>query len=252
MIHSARHGRDRRRQPVARADARVAGVVAAADLQLPGPAARRRRPVPLRRAGRQARDLPRGARATSHGAGARLSAHADSPTAEHEHHGPAKYTFQPNPFKLRPHHPRPDHLPDLRDRAVRRVLPVLRPQPARSRAYEWPQPGFEIPADATSFNTAILMASSFTCELVLIARAATCAGPRSRGWSLTILLGSAFLGLQAREYIEDRLHAADERHGLVVLLAHRPARRARLPRHQPARVLPDPAAAAGTSRRRTA
>ena len=53
--------RARAGQPVARADDRVAGLLAAADLQLRRRAARRRRPVQLRPAGRQARRLRRGA-----------------------------------------------------------------------------------------------------------------------------------------------------------------------------------------------
>ena len=45
------------RQPVARADARVAGLLAAADLQLRHGADRRRRPLRVRRPGRRARHL---------------------------------------------------------------------------------------------------------------------------------------------------------------------------------------------------
>ena len=57
------HGRQlarrpaRRRQPVARADARVAGLLAAADLQLRRGADRRRRPLRVRRPRRRARHL---------------------------------------------------------------------------------------------------------------------------------------------------------------------------------------------------
>ena len=54
--------RARAGQPVALADDRVAGLLAAADLQLRRRAARRRRPVQLRPAGREARRLRRGAR----------------------------------------------------------------------------------------------------------------------------------------------------------------------------------------------
>ena len=50
-----------RRQPVARADARVAGQLAAADLQLRRDPAGRRRPVRVRRPGRPPRDPERGA-----------------------------------------------------------------------------------------------------------------------------------------------------------------------------------------------
>ena len=82
--------------------------------------------------------------------------------AEHEHHGPATYTFQPNPFKLDP--------------TTLGLIIFLTSEVALFgafflyyghqrliRHYEWPQPGFEIPADGTAFNTAILVASSFTC-----------------------------------------------------------------------------------------
>ena len=56
------HRRARRGQPVARADARVAGLVPAADLQLRRGADRRRRAVRVRRAGRGPRHLPAGGR----------------------------------------------------------------------------------------------------------------------------------------------------------------------------------------------
>ena len=69
------------------------------------------------------------------------------------------------------------------------------------QGYTWPQEGFEIPADATSINTAILITSSFTCEFGLIA---FMRGSR-RGllWGLiaSFLLGAVFLGLQVHEYI---------------------------------------------------
>ena len=64
------HRRPRRGKPVARADARVAGLLAAADLQLRPRADRRRRPVRVRRAGRGPRHLPtrrRGGRETATG-----------------------------------------------------------------------------------------------------------------------------------------------------------------------------------------
>ncbi len=58
MVSLVAHRRPRRGQPVARADARVAGLLAAADLQLRPRADRRRRPVRVRRAGRGPRHLP--------------------------------------------------------------------------------------------------------------------------------------------------------------------------------------------------
>ena len=57
--HELARGADRRRQPVARADARVAGQLAAADLQLRRDPAGRRLAVRVRRAGRAARDPQR-------------------------------------------------------------------------------------------------------------------------------------------------------------------------------------------------
>ena len=63
---SWRTGRAGRGQPVARAHARVAGLVAAADLQLRPGADRRRRSLRVRRPGRRPRDLPaRGRRGTN-------------------------------------------------------------------------------------------------------------------------------------------------------------------------------------------
>ena len=58
MVASWRGGAARRGQPVARADARVAGLLAAADLQLRPRPDRRRRPVRVRRPRRRARHLP--------------------------------------------------------------------------------------------------------------------------------------------------------------------------------------------------
>ena len=121
--------------------------------------------------------------------------------AEHEHHGPATYTYQPNPIRLDP--------------TTLGLIIFLTSEIALFgafflfyghlrlvRGYDWPQPGFEIPANATSFNTAILVTSSFTCEMVLILLARNLR--RAAIWWMvaTILFGAAFLGLQAREYIE--------------------------------------------------
>ncbi len=62
IVTSWRHGRQGRGQPVARAHARVAGVLAASDLQLRRGADRGRRPVRVRRPGRRARRASRNAR----------------------------------------------------------------------------------------------------------------------------------------------------------------------------------------------
>ncbi len=65
-----------------------------------------------------------------------------------------------------------------------------------------PYPGsFDIPADATSINTLILVASSFTCEFALLWVA------RRNHWGVfgwlfvTFVLGAIFLGLQVYEYM---------------------------------------------------
>jgi len=121
--------------------------------------------------------------------------------AEHEHHGPATYTYQPNPIRLDP--------------TTLGLIIFLTSEIALFgafflfyghlrlvRGYEWPQPGFEIPANATSFNTAILVASSFTCEMVLIMLVRNMRRAAIVWMIVTILFGAAFLGLQAREYIE--------------------------------------------------
>ena len=66
----------------------------------------------------------------------------------------------------------------------------------------WPQEPFHIPADATSINTAILVASSFTCELALIGLMRRRRGMLV-GWLIvTFLMGAVFLGLQGLEYAE--------------------------------------------------
>ncbi len=127
-----------------------------------------------------------------------MSAHVE---AEHEHHGPAEYTYQPNPFKLDP--------------TTLGLVIFLTSEIALFGAfflfyghsrliqhYEWPQPGFEIPADATSFNTMILIASSFTCEMVVLLLIRNMRRAAIAWLVLTIVLGSAFLGLQALEYME--------------------------------------------------
>src|SRR3954447_5367402 len=121
--------------------------------------------------------------------------------AEHEHHGPATYTYQPSPIRLDP--------------TTIGLIIFLTSEIALFgafflfyghlrlvRHYDWPQPGFEIPADATSFNAAILVASSFTCEMVLIMLVRNLRRAAIVWMVVTILFGAAFLGLQAREYIE--------------------------------------------------
>jgi cytochrome c oxidase subunit III len=121
--------------------------------------------------------------------------------AEHEHHGPATYTYQPAPVRLDP--------------TTLGLIIFLTSEIALFgafflfyghlrlvRGYNWPQPGYEIPADGTAFNTAILVASSFTCEMVLIMLVRNLRRAAIAWMIVTILFGAAFLGLQAREYIE--------------------------------------------------
>jgi cytochrome c oxidase subunit III len=70
-----------------------------------------------------------------------------------------------------------------------------------ARGVEWPG-GFDIPAEATSINTLILVLSSFTCEFALLSLDKK---GRKAGvflWLLvTFILGAAFLGLQIHEYM---------------------------------------------------
>ena len=75
MICSWAHGPTGRAQPVARADARVAGQLAAADLQLRRDPAGRRQPVRVRRPGREARDPRRAAPRPGRAGRSRLMAH---------------------------------------------------------------------------------------------------------------------------------------------------------------------------------
>ncbi len=117
----------------------------------------------------------------------------------HDHHGPAAHTYQPYPVRLG-------------------IVPLglvifLTSEISLFGAFflwygharglnnlAWPAIGYEIPADSTSINTAILIASSFTCELAFLSLMKN----RRRGlfWWLvaSFVLGAIFLGLQAREY----------------------------------------------------
>jgi cytochrome c oxidase subunit III len=66
---------------------------------------------------------------------------------------------------------------------------------------EWPLPGYEIPADSTSINTAILISSSFTCEMALLALFRNKRSGLFWWLVATFLLGATFLALQVHEYI---------------------------------------------------
>jgi cytochrome c oxidase subunit III len=123
-----------------------------------------------------------------------MSAHA-----EHEHHGPAQYTYQPNPFGL-------GNVPLglviflASEIALFGSFFLYYGHSRLVLGYEWPQPGFHIPGDATSINTAILVASSFTCEMVLLSIARARRSAAIAWMAFTMVLGSIFLGLQAIEY----------------------------------------------------
>jgi cytochrome c oxidase subunit III len=71
---------------------------------------------------------------------------------------------------------------------------------ARFSAPEWPLGGFEIPAQATALNTAILIVSSFTMHWALIAIRKDSRVGLIAGLGITLVLGLTFLGLQMREY----------------------------------------------------
>jgi cytochrome c oxidase subunit 3 len=66
---------------------------------------------------------------------------------------------------------------------------------------EWPLPGYDIPANSTSINTAVLISSSFTCEFALLSLFLN--KRRAMFWwlVLTFLLGATFLALQVHEYV---------------------------------------------------
>ncbi len=131
-----------------------------------------------------------------------MAAHAD--THGHDAHGPdahaVHHAVHPNPFHLHP--------------VALGLIVFLASEVALFGAFfmwyaharlldglVWVPEGFEIPADATSINTAVLVASSFTCELVLW-NVLKDNRKSARNWLLlTILLGAAFMGLQIHEYL---------------------------------------------------
>ncbi len=80
---------------------------------------------------------------------------------------------------------------------------------------QWPLEPFHIPADETGINTAILVASSFTCELALISLMRR----RRRGLVLwlvvTFVMGTIFLILQGVEYNTIGFTPKDEAFGSI-------------------------------------
>ncbi len=135
-----------------------------------------------------------------------MSAHAAD---AHEHHPPAQHTF--HPYKTGMH-------PGILGLVIFLVSEaglfgsffMYYGHQRLLRDYPWPPEGFEIPADATSINTAILVASSFTCELALWSLWKS--NRRGLiGWlAATLVLGLAFLGLQVHEYMTIGFTPQDE------------------------------------------
>jgi cytochrome c oxidase subunit 3 len=126
-----------------------------------------------------------------------VSAHAE-PQDGHAH--PAEHTFHPYPTGLHP--------------VTLGLIIFLVSEIALFGAFflfygharllnhlQWPAPCYEIPANSTSINTAILIASSFTCELALLSLMRK--NRRGLFWWLvvTFLMGATFLALQAHEYL---------------------------------------------------
>ena len=121
----------------------------------------------------------------------------------------------------------------------------------------WPAPGTNLPVEVAGVNTAILVSSSFTLHW---AETAIKNGNRfglKAGILTTFLLGCTFLFIQINEYANIGFAPQDARTGDDLLLAHRPARRARV--HRPAAaadrddpLLPRPLHPRGAPRRRGA
>ncbi len=79
----------------------------------------------------------------------------------------------------------------------------------------WPLEPFHLPADATSINTAILVASSFTAELALISLMRRKRGGLVLWLVATFVMGAIFLALQAREYGELGFTPKDQAFGSI-------------------------------------
>ncbi len=65
----------------------------------------------------------------------------------------------------------------------------------------WPPHGFEVPAQSTSINTAILISSSFTMHWALLSVKRGRRLGLIAGLGLTLIMGLTFLGLQIHEYL---------------------------------------------------
>jgi cytochrome c oxidase subunit 3 len=119
--------------------------------------------------------------------------------AEHDHHGPAQYTYHPTPMVVGPV-PLGLIIFLASEIALFGAFFLFYGHARVFNGMEWPAKGYEIPADNTSINTGILVASSFTAEIAFL----SLLKDRRKGllWWLiaTVVLGAIFLGLQMREY----------------------------------------------------
>jgi cytochrome c oxidase subunit III len=120
----------------------------------------------------------------------------------HEHHGPAAHTYHPHPIGLGP-------LPLGIVVFLASEIGLFgafflwygHARLFRQAAFPWPAPGYHIPANSTSINTAILVASSFTCEAALLALFRQSRAGLKWWLVATFVLGATFLGLQVHEYL---------------------------------------------------
>ena len=203
---------DRPGESMACTHARVAGVLAAADLQLRRDPAGRRRAVRVRRSRCAARgpDPDQGRRGGARGrGGARVTAHAEPLHGQHdEHHGPppANQSSRVDPRTL-------GMLLFIGSEimlfgsffAAYFFVRVVNP----SAPDEWPPAPYEFPVFVAGVNTCILVTSSFTMHWALqsIKR-----GERKAflaGMVLTFLMGLAFLCTQVIEYLNVGFNTGD-------------------------------------------
>ena len=203
MIWSWKYGPRGRGEPVARAHARVAGQLAAADLQLRRDPAGRRRPVRVRRPERAPRDLRRREART----GGRLNERRTSRRC--------RTLPGARPRRTRTQHPPPIHYSSRISPLIVGIFlfigseimlfgsfftvyffyRVVNPQTT-----QWPPEGFIRPWYIALINTCILVTSSFTVHW---ATTSIKRGNRTGlqcGLALTFLLGLTFLLTQVVEY----------------------------------------------------
>ena len=104
----------------------------------------------------------------------------------------------------------------------------------------WPPEGYELPVYLALVNTIILVTSSFSMHWALQSIKRNNRSGLIAGLALTFMLGLTFLLIQAREYTRIGFGPSDNAFASDLLRAHRPARRARLHRAQPAAVRAHP------------